>query len=232
MKLLEIQAIGWPKSFILDAFYPIEQAIPVLREVTEDLQSLLDEMPPLLRNKTSLKNHPHYQAQYPEVFLCEAFDCQLHPLSREELEGIQYILSYMPDRMYDIVQRRYSQLRTYMQIALEFGISWQRVDHILRNARALLREPDNRRILAIGCDGYLREAEKLKACKRNEYEASINSLGLSNRTCLVLFGYDISEIRELTETSLRDLLAMQGMGKKSILEIQNALTRRGLSLKL
>lgn len=68
--------------------------------------------------------------------------------------------------------------------------------------------------------------------KYSALEESIENLDLSPRTNAILIGEDISSVGDLVKLTASDLRKIIGLGKKSIEEISQALSRSNLSLKM
>lgn len=83
--------------------------------------------------------------------------------------------------------------------------------------------------LAMGVD-TLALIREMQALATSNHDVAIEGL-LSNRTVAHLVEHNVKTLGDLTKFSELDLLKLPGFGKKSILEIKEALVAHGMSLK-
>lgn len=67
--------------------------------------------------------------------------------------------------------------------------------------------------------------------EEDNLEANIEELGFTHRTRMCLYTENIITIRQLISFKEADLLKTPNLGKKSLSEIKDVLSRHGLSLK-
>ena len=141
---------------------------------------------------------------------------------------------------YELVERRKKDKLKVGVIALDAIFTpVRKISYKVENMRVGDRIDFDRLILTIETDGtitpteaFVQASETLKAKEKKETsEDGLEDLKLSGRTLNALVNNGIKTAEAIAEKEEKEILELEGMGKKGVEEIKKALKKIGLSLK-
>lgn len=177
-------------------------------------------------------------------------------MTQDRIRGLQYAMSTLEPREYEVLMYRYSSRLTLRAIGEIYDLSVERMRQIENKALRKLRVPSRWNYIKLGIAGYWQHRKKLyydqgyrhgymagyemgvKDQKEGREEAyknnpvlnlTIEHLNLSTRAFQCLRRMGCHKIGDVTEKDADDIMRTRNMGKKSMDEIARALRKRNIT---
>ena len=159
-------------------------------------------------------------------------------LSEDQVNGFEYAISQLDDRIQQIVLMRYRDNCTIASIAAVHAISVTRVSQLLKRAAFLLRKPE---LVPYYRDGYRKTEKRVLESKNTGtswlsqddlYKTSISDIGLPARVAGSLHRsglYTVEDLVRLVQETPDGLYGIRNLGSKSINSIFKKLESLGIN---
>lgn len=184
--------------------------------------------------KTIYRRNIYKEGEYPHNLLAaikEYTDLELPTeLTPDMLDGIQYVLSILPERYQEVIYQRYQQKKPRTEIAKQFSVSAKAIKHIEDMALRVLQRPQNLNCIKYGLEEYrqiLKERQEALDHKPIT-EFSIGRLGLSTLAYNRLIAAGCNLIEDVAALSDQGIMSIQKLGPKRRSEIAVALQDNGV----
>lgn len=157
---------------------------------------------------------------------------------RKEIGVLPVDATYSPIKRVDveITEARLGEFTNLDQINLElFTNGTVTPSEALLKAAEIYDEMANRLLAQFGGDPLLAEEELEKEEQETEVEEDkilVSQLNLSTRLTNALLNSGISDLRSLNDMQREEVANFKGMGKKSMTELEEIMTERGLTFEI
>lgn len=209
------EIFGWPENLINDLYleyYSVDHAIGMIPGLTYCINHYLND-----KEKFVVTEYYQKGRKYKDI----ADDLEI---SKQGISGIRKnaLRKLRLNRTRrEIIVLGYKRAEKLKNDCYEAEISYiEKREEMLKRTRAIERIKDK-----------LDEEEKETLEKIKDYQESIDSLELSTRPYNCLWRKGIRYINELLQLTPDEVMHIRNMGRKSYLEIVDALSKRGLRLK-
>ena len=164
------------------------------------------------------------------------YDIQLdtNNVTSDMIEGLESAISTLPPRDQKIIRMRYAEKMTFTAIGKEFDVTGERIRTVEHRALIRLRRPPLLGYIKYGKVGYEERCAKIEEEHKNKYDEEKYQIRIINmdmpvraQNRLIAKGYSIvKDIAELTE---EEIIAIQYLGRKGIIDVANALEGIGVT---
>lgn len=192
-----------------------------------------------------------FNLDYPYNMLCDVFGVKFHHdveinhdmvieacglvEGPDFIASVNYIVSILPGRCSQALELRYQRHMTGESVGSVLGVSRSRALQLCEKGLRNLRKPQYTKYIKYG--GVSELFEMLMASHPEQLLSTgdgyldLYALNLSVRTYNSLRRGGCNNIQDVVNLTLEDLLRMRNMGRRSILEVVEALSKLGLSIQ-
>ncbi len=184
--------------------------------------------------KTIYRRNIYKEGEYPHNLLAaikEYTDLELpSELTPDMLDGIQYVLSLLPEKSQEVIYQRYQEKKPRTEIAKQFSVSAKSIKHIEDTALRALQRPQNLNCIKYGLEGYRQILKKRQEALDNTpvTKFSIGRLGLTTLAYNRLIAAGCKLIGDVAALSDAEIMNIRNLGAKSRSEIAAALQDNGV----
>lgn len=178
---------------------------------------------------------------YPDNLLYDIFGREWEYPRPADFDGsLEYVLHTLTERERRILGFRYKEGLTYEEIGKRECVTRERIRQIHAKALRKLRHPDRLNYLKYGVSGVI--ARKTESARKaalaslpkpdiKPEDIALEELDLSMRSYNCLKRAGMNTMRDVAEMTFDELCHVRNLGKKSVKDISDMLTRHGLSFR-